>query len=223
MSSSQRALLFRNTDRPVIWLDVEMRKADCEPALTSVHWADGLRTYVHDAILAESARAWKLEFQPWQQLAAEITSTAIQTDSLVAGYSTHERDLLIATCPNDAHRLEKNYGNANAAKWFRQHRPELYAEACRLAGDRRPGLKDFLVQPAIGYPFKKYLRDLQPASILGRLRELLEKRDGVHRNLTNEAKRDWRHLIEYNREDVLGMMHLVEYVRRGNTAPAGEP
>ena len=47
---------FRNNTRPIIWLDVERRKADIEPALTSVHWGDALTTYVHDPILAESAK-----------------------------------------------------------------------------------------------------------------------------------------------------------------------
>jgi uncharacterized protein YprB with RNaseH-like and TPR domain len=34
----------------------------------------------------------------------------------------------------------------------------------------------------------------------------------VHRDLTDEARRDWTNLIEYNRQDVLGMQHLVKYV-----------
>jgi hypothetical protein len=96
---------FRNQPGPVIWLDVERRKADTEPALTSVHWTDGLTTYVHDPILRESAKARKLKFQH------------------------------------------------------------------------------------------------------------LSKREGAHRELTKAAKRDWRNLIEYNRQDVLGMIHLVEFVR----------
>jgi hypothetical protein len=79
----------------------------------------------------------------------------------------------------------------------------------------QPGLKDFLIQPAIGYPYKKYHLAVQPGSILGRLRTLLAKRDGVHRDLTHEARRDWTNLIEYNRQDVLGMKHLVEYVQAG--------
>ena len=206
---------FRVTTRPVIWLDVEMRKADTKPALSSVQWSDGLRTYVHDRILAQSARARKLEFQPWTQLATEIVRTAIATNSLIAGYSIPERDLLMAACPENAEWIKDNYLNANAAKWFKKHRPEIYAEAIRMAGDRaKPGLKDFLMQPAVGYAYKKYLLDVRPGSILGRLRELLAKRQGVHRELTKEAKRDWTHLIEYNRQDVLGMIHLVEYVRR---------
>jgi hypothetical protein len=220
---NQRNILLRDIERPVIWLDVEMRKYDSEPALTSVHWpADDLKTYVHNPILEASAKAWKLEFQPWAQLADEIICTAMATNSLIAGYSLFERDLLMAACPEKGGWVEENYGNANVAKWFKRNRPELYAEACRLAGERnRPGLKDFLIQPAVGYPFKKYLRDVQPGPILGRLRELLAKRDGKHRKLTKQAKGDWRHLIEYNQEDVLGMIHLVEYVRReerkGNT------
>jgi len=64
----------------------------------------------------------------------------------------------------------------------------------------------------------KSLRGVQPGAILGRLRDLLAKREGAHRELTKAAKRDWRNLIEYNRQDVLGMIHLVEYVRREGTA-----
>jgi hypothetical protein len=48
------------------------------------------------------------------------------------------------------------------------------------------------------------------------MRKLLAKRDGVHRELTNEARRDWTNLIEYNRQDVLGMIHLVGYVKEAN-------
>ena len=120
----------------------------------------------------------------------------------------------MATCPEHAEWIKENYLNANAAKWFKNNRPQLYAEANRTAGEhRRPGLKDFLIQPAVGYEYKKYLLDVQPGSILGRMRKLLAKRDGVHRELTNEARRDWTNLIEYNRQDVLGMIHLVGYVK----------
>ena len=207
---------FLNNTRPVIWLDVEKRKSDLEPALTSVHWADGFKTYAHDAILAASAKARGIEFQTWAQLAAEIVRAAMATESLIAGYSIPERDLLMASCPEHAEWVKENYLNANAAKWFKNNRPAIYAEACRTAGERRkPGLKDFLIQPAVGYAYKKYLLDVQPGSILGRIRKLLAKRDGVHRELTNEARRDWTNLIEYNRQDVLGMIHVVGYVKAG--------
>jgi hypothetical protein len=208
----QTAAFLKNV-RPVIWLDVEKRTADPEPALTSVLWADGLKTYAHDLILTASAKARGLEFLPWAELAVEVVRVAQTTNSLIAGYSIPERDLLMKACPEQAEWIKLNYLNANAARWFKNHRPNLYTEACRTAGERRsPGLKDFLIQPAVGYTYKKYLLGVQPGSILGRLRTLLAKRGGVHRELTNEARRDWTNLIEYNRQDVLGMKHLVEYV-----------
>jgi len=120
----------------------------------------------------------------------------------------------MATCPEHAEWIKENYLNANAARWFKNNRPQLYAEANRTAGERRkPGLKDFLIQSAVGYEYKRYLLDVQPGSILGRMRKLLAKRNGVHRELTNEARRDWTNLIEYNRQDVLGMIHLVGVVK----------
>ena len=206
---------FRTNTRPVIWLDVEKRTADTEPALTSVQFSDGLTTYVHEPILAQSAKARKLEFQPWTHLATDIVRTARATNSLIGGYSILERDQLMAACSEHAEWIKDNYLNANAAKWFRNNRPELHTEACRTAvKPGKPGLKDFLIQPAVGYGYKKYLLKVKPGLILKRLRDLLTKRDGGHRELTKEAKRDWTHLIEYNRQDVLGMIHLVEFVRR---------
>jgi hypothetical protein len=209
-----QSTLFLDNTRPVIWLDVEKRKADPEPAMTTVVWAEGLKTYAHDKILAASAKARALEFQPWAQLAAEIVRVARETESLIGGYSIPERDLLMESCPEHAEWIKEHYLNANAAKWFKNNRPKLYAEACRTAGEHRnPGLKDFLIQAEVGYKYQKYLLDVQPGSILGRMRRLLAKRDGVHRDLTNEARRDWTYLIEYNRQDVLGMIHLVGYVK----------
>ena len=107
---------FRNNTRPIIWLDVEKRKADTEPALTSVHWGDALTTYVLDPILAESAKAKKLEFRPQAKLAAEIVRTAMATNSFIAGYSISEQELLMSACPEDAAWIKANYLNANAAK-----------------------------------------------------------------------------------------------------------
>lgn len=211
----QSAAIQQNT-RSIIWLDVEMRKADVLPALTSVLWAEGLMTYAHDAILAESAEARQLVFLPWKELASQVVQQAMASGSLIAGYSIPERDVLMAACPEHAEWIKENYFNVNAARWFRNNRPEIYAEACRLAGERRkPGLKNFLVQAAVGYPYKRYLLAVEPGAILGRLRRLLAKRDGTHRELTPEAKRDWARLIEYNREDVMGMRYLAEYVLRG--------
>ena len=207
---------FLNNTRPVIWLDVEKRKNDLEPALTSVHWADGLKTYAHDPILEDSARARRLEFQPWAQLAAEIVRVAMASNSLIAGYSIPERDLLMASCPDHTEWIKENYLNANAAKWFRNQRPKVYAKASRKANGehRKPGLKDFLIQRAVGYAYKKYLLDVKPGTFLGRMRELLDKQNGVYRDLTKEARRDWINFIEYNRHDVLGMIHVAGYVKR---------
>ena len=206
---------FHNNTRPIIWLDVEKRKNDLEPALTSVHWADGLKTYAHDPILEDSARARRLEFQPWAQLAAEIVRVAMASNSLIAGYSIPERDLLMASCPDHTEWIKENYLNANAAKWFRNQRPKVYAKASRKANGehRKPGLKDFLIQRAVGYAYKKYLLDVNPCTFRGRMRYLLATQNGVYRDLTKEARHDWVNFIEYNRHDVLGMIHVAGYVK----------
>ena len=68
---------FKQNARSIIWLDVEMRKADVLPALTSVLWPEGLMTYAHDAILAESAEARQLVFLPWKELASQVVQQAM--------------------------------------------------------------------------------------------------------------------------------------------------
>ena len=88
-------------------------------------------------------------------------------------------------------------------------RPTAKAEGER----RKPGLKDFLIQSGVGYAYKKYLLDVEPGTFLGRLRELLATQNGVYRDLTKEARQDWVNFIEYNQHDVLGMIHVVGYVK----------
>ena len=108
-----------------------MRIADAEPALTSVHASGDLKTYVHDPILTESAKAKDLEVQPWPEFAADLVNAAIATNSIIGGCTLHERNLLIAACSKDAEWIDANYGSANAAKWFRRNRPDLRVEPGR--------------------------------------------------------------------------------------------
>ena len=43
-------------DRPILWLDVERRKADVEPAMSTILHEGELVTYVHDERLRPAAR-----------------------------------------------------------------------------------------------------------------------------------------------------------------------
>jgi hypothetical protein len=81
---------------------------------------------------------------------------------------------------------------------------------------RRPGLKQFLLDPEVGYPYPKYLvrSEFSPAKALKLAREQLTKYQGKYSDISSGTKTALNHLIDYNQHDVLGMRHLVEFTQR---------
>ena len=205
--------------QPIIWLDVERRKADPEPALSTVKRGSALITYVHDARLrpaALSSGGGELaEFLSWDDLVTDILKD-VRAGALIAGYSLAELQLLQAARPTDAEQLEQRYLNANAGPWFRKHRPKVYAELEASlppkAFMKRVGLTHFLSVPEVGYHVPNRLEDFRPAETLKRVRDGLAKPGGSYGNLTQDVRIAWRNLIKYNQHDVKGMEHLTGYI-----------
>ncbi len=205
--------------QPIIWLDVERRKADPEPALSTVKRGSALITYVHDARLrpaALSSGGGELaEFLSWDDLVTDILKD-VRVGALIAGYSLAELQLLQAARPTDAEQLEQRYLNANAGPWFRKHRPKVYAELEASlppkAFMKRVGLTHFLSVPEVGYHVPNRLEDFRPAETLKRVRDGLAKPGGSYGNLTQDVRIAWRNLIKYNQHDVKGMEHLTGYI-----------
>jgi hypothetical protein len=207
--------------QPIIWLDVERRKADPEPALSTVKRGSALITYVHDARLrpaALSSGGGELaEFRPWSAVVADIVQAA-KDGALIAGYSLAELEHLQEAQPDMAELLDQRYLNANAGPWFRKHRPKVYAELEASlppkAFMKRVGLTHFLSVPEVGYHVPNRLEDFRPAETLKRVREGLAKSGGSYGNLTQDVRIAWRNLIKYNQHDVKGMEHLTGYIHR---------
>ena len=205
--------------QPIIWLDVERRKADPEPALSTVKRGSALITYVHDARLrpaALSSGGGELaEFLSWDDLVADILKD-VRAGALIAGYSLAELKLLQAARPTDAEHLEQRYLNANAGPWFRKHRPKVYAELEASlptnAFMKRVGLTHFLSVPEVDYHVPNRLADFSPAETLKRVRDGLAKSGGSYGNLTQDLRKAWKNLIKYNQHDVKGMEHLTGYI-----------
>lgn len=205
--------------QPIIWLDVERRKADAEPALSTIMCEGELITYVHDELLrpaAESSGGGELaKFQRWSDTVEEILGNA-SDGSLIAGYSTAELKLLQEACPAQADWLDSCYLNTNAGSWFRKHRPKVYAElAATIPKDafrKKVGLTHFLSVKEVGYHVPKRLDDFSPAETLKRVREGLAKNGGSYGRLTQATRISWRNLIKYNQHDVKGMKHLTEFI-----------
>jgi hypothetical protein len=207
--------------QPIIWLDVERRKADPEPALSTVKRGEQVITYVHDPQLkpaAVSSGGGELaQFLPWDDLVAGILKD-VQAGALIAGYSLAELKLLQEARTADAEQLEQRYLNANSGPWFRKHRTKVYAELEAAlppkAFMKRVGLTHFLSVPEVGYHVPNRLEDFSPAETLMRVRDGLAKSGGSYGNLTQDLRKAWKNLIKYNQHDVKGMEHLTGYIHR---------
>lgn len=176
------------TTQPVLWLDVERRKVDATPAMSTLMYTDGdLVTYVHDEQLraaAEASGGGKLaEFRSWNETVEEVLGHA-HDGELIAGYSQTELKLLQAARPAEAERLDAWYLNANAGPWFRKYRPEVYAQLeATIPADafgKKVGLTHFLSVREVGYHVPKRLADFSPAETIKRMREGLAKTEGVY-------------------------------------------
>ena len=207
------------TAQPIVWLDVERRKVDPEPALSTVLDGEQLVTYVHDERLrpaAESSGGGELaEFKPWTALVEDVLAR-VEQGALIAGYSTAELDLLTAARPERTEWISEHYLNANAGPWFRKHRPEVYAElSAKLPKDsfrKKVGLSDYLGVPEVKYHVPNRLDGFSPAKTLKRVRDGLVRTDGSYGRLSEDLRVSWKNLIKYNQHDVKGMKHLAEFI-----------
>jgi hypothetical protein len=205
--------------QPILWLDVERRKADSEPAMSTILNAGELITYVHDERLrpaAQSSGGGKLAtYRTWGETVDEILDVA-GGGVLIGGHSLAELKLLQEARPAHAEWLEARYLNANAGPWFRKHRPELYAqlEATIPAESfgKHVGLTHFLSLREVGYHVPNRLEDFSPAETIKRVREGLAKNGGSYGQLPEALRISWRNLIKYNQHDVKGMCHLAEFM-----------
>jgi len=57
--------------------------------------------------------------------------------------------------------------------------------------------------------------EFSPANALKQAREQLTKYNGKYSDISSGTNTALNHLIHYNRHDVLGMRHLVEFTQRG--------
>jgi hypothetical protein len=205
--------------QPILWLDVERRKADSEPAMSTILNAGELITYVHDERLrpaAQSSGGGKLAtYRTWGETVDEILDVA-GGGVLIGGYSLAELKLLQEARPAHAEWLEARYLNANAGPWFRKQRPELYAQLESTipaeSFGKHVGLTHFLSLREVGYHVPNRLEDFSPAETIKRVREGLAKNGGSYGQLPEALRISWRNLIKYNQHDVKGMCHLAKFM-----------
>jgi hypothetical protein len=209
--------IFDYDAQPIIWVDYEGRKKDEFPAMTTILIGDELTTYIHDPVLRPAAKAKGVVFMEWKELYVWLLQLAKEKGAYIAGYSIPERDYLYAANPDQKELVDMIYFNANAASWFRNKRPDMYERIRKsMPKMRKPGLKQFLLEPEVGYAYPKYLvcSEFSPAKALKQAREQLTKYQGKYSDVSSGTKTALNHLIDYNQHDVRGMKYLVEFTQR---------
>jgi len=208
----------------VLWLDVEMRKVDDEPALVGYipigTMLSNVRHVLCDPNLQDVAAFKGLPHVSWGEFVCLVVVPVIEAGGLVAAYSEHERELIEEVLldldrPDMVDRML--YLDCNAKESFRQHRLGELRRIRRVIQRRydrglitrkhRPGLKDFLMSNGTTYDYPKYLRDFSPASALCFIRPQARLRHP--RFWTRSAKRKFAELLTYNEHDVRGMKQLT--------------
>jgi len=221
----------------VFWLDVEMRKADDEPALVGYIPLGSKLSRVHHVLIdptMEAVAAMKrLPHTTWGLFVCLKIVPVIEAGGVVAAYSLHElelikRVLLDLERPDMFDRLI--YLDCNAKEIFRMHLPQEYGQVRRrirkevtrgmISRSRRAGLKDFLLTNATSYSYPKYLRYFSPAEAIGYIRPQAEERRP--RRWTPGAKRRFSNLLIYNENDVRGMRHLTRELMQIGAMPEAQ-
>jgi hypothetical protein len=221
----------------VFWLDVEMRKADDEPALVGYIPLGSKLSRVHHVLLDPSMEAVasmkRLPQTTWGLFVCLKIVPVIEAGGVVAAYSLHELELIKQVLldlerPDMFDRLI--YLDCNAAptyrKFMRDRHQAIQAYLNRryrrglMSRPRKVGLKDYLMDGASSYAYPKYLRDFSPAEALAYIRPQAEQRRP--RRWTPVAKRKLANLLTYNENDVRGMRHLTRELMQVGLVPEAQ-
>ena len=208
----------------VLWLDVEMRINDAQPAMVGYipygSMLGKVQTVLCDDSFAAVAKMKRLPHMQWLRFVHEIVVPVIEQNGALAAYSEHERELIVEALHSLglSHLVDGMiYLDCNAKECFRKYLPEHLRQIRRrlnrrfdrglMSRRRRVGLKDFLVSPVSSYDYPKSLLRFSPAAALAYIRP--QAADRLPRRWTPAAKRKLCELLKYNEHDVIGMRHLT--------------
>lgn len=206
-----------------ICIDFEQRKNDEAPAMIGVYQDKTYRCYILDDDLIRVSYVKANGKRDTFAFLEALLNRAIADDRYLVAFSEHEKNILTAILPHRAADIDGQYINVNViTKGFfnrKRRRTVKLQRASKLAETNgftsKIGLKDYLALDYVGY---KYPEDLKSnfrgaGAVLGMVRGQLAKKSRF-KHMTTLAQEQWKQLIEYNRHDCRGAMHLLRYVLR---------
>ena len=172
-----------------------------------------------EPIFESVAKNKKLELSTLQTFSEEIVHRAQTEKRVILAWSKHELGLLDQLTPE----ITKHYRDANklVMKFFKEKRKPTIKNLKKQIKDKkekgewgpaRIGLKDLLKLDYVDYNYPSHLSDFSPGTSLREVRNQLENKKPLYKNLSRGAKAYLTDLIKYNEHDCRGMQHLIEYV-----------
>lgn len=139
---------------------------------------------------------------------AELMDRATAEKRRIVGWSNFDRDRLVEACPGRTAEINERYVNplSTARRWARAIHP---ASSIVRAAPRSP--RHTLDQYArlADYPQTARIAGGRPAHWITATLNRLAGSGGRYRSLSRVGKRDWHHLLEYNRHDCLALRHVA--------------
>jgi hypothetical protein len=206
-----------------ICIDFEQRKNDKTPAMIGVYEDKAYRCYILDDELTRVSYVKANGKRDTVAFLEALLNRAIADGRFLVAFSEHEKNIISAILPHRADDVDGQYINVNViARGFfnrKRRRTMKLLRASKLAETNgytsKIGLKDYL---GLDYVRFRYPEDLKSnfrgaGTVLGMVRKQLAKKRRF-KHMTKLAQEQWKQLIEYNRHDCRGAMHLLRYVLR---------
>lgn len=196
--------------RRAIYVDFESLKKPPTPALLGIlRDTDGETTFAQ-VILDERLAAARVARQQLRAGSiAEIVEELVASGLPLIGWSIFDRQLVVgdAAVPTEL-KQEWQRLYVNALKTARAWRTIVHP-AFPISRAARFDPKHTLDQYAklAGYPRLRFLERAKPATWIRHMADQLARRK-YYRRVTQETKRDWHALLEYNRHDCEALRHV---------------
>ena len=229
--AKRHVALTRKMVEGAIYIDIEKRIDDEIPALIG-EFSDGRYmcriTDKHLFKLAYSRAAVCADINTYLN---SLLDRSLTSGRKLVAFSEFELGQMKELLPHRTDDLDRMYVNANSVvkRFFNRERRDTMARLRKEKEEnqgrygQKVGLKEYLGLPFVRYHYPRSLqRHFKGAGYtLKILRKQLERKE-CYIELSDDARMQWRYLVEYNRHDCAGMHHLMTYVN-GHRRPVRDP
>jgi len=190
---------------------------DKHPSIAGILCEGEFRQVCFNPTLKDAAIQKGIEYVSLEYFLDELLTKCVNEKRLMIGYSSREYNVFCEVLPGRVEEVTSVYLNALATKWFsNRYRIEMKAlkskkKKSKHIYDRKVGLKDLLDMEVVAYPLPSWVKGVSPAKAIRRL-QIGIIRSGNYASVTRRTKRAWTMMLKYNKIDVEGLYHLLDWI-----------